>query len=171
MIAAKVVVHPPFAEEKCEVCHKTQYRPGRNDPSACLSCHKDLADKHAWTHGAVAGGACLWCHSPHESARKWLLRNPDRTLCMQCHSATMMNGSVVPSHIDPKVGCLECHFGHGGNDAQMLKPGATALVIPPAYDPVPASPAAAPAPAPAPTIAPVQPPASPAARTPAGGVK
>ncbi len=130
-LATAVVVHLPFKEEKCEACHKTQYRPSRNDPSACLTCHKGVADQHAWTHGAVAGGACLWCHAPHESSRKFLLRNPDRKLCMQCHSATMMNGKEVPAHVDEKVGCLECHFGHGGTDAKMLKPGATAQAPPP----------------------------------------
>ena len=76
-LAAAVVVHKPFAEEKCEECHKTQYRPSRNDPRACLKCHDKLMEEHAWTHGAVAGGACLWCHSPHESVRKWLLRAGD----------------------------------------------------------------------------------------------
>jgi len=131
-LAVAVVSHKPFLEEKCESCHKTQYRPSRNDPSACLSCHDKVLNQHQWTHGAVAGGACLWCHSPHESARKWLLRSPDRKLCMQCHSATMMNGATVPAHADPKSGCIDCHFGHGGSNSLMLRPGATATSAPPA---------------------------------------
>lgn len=130
-LAAAVVVHKPFAEEKCEECHKTQYRPSRNDPRPCLNCHDKLTEEHAWTHGAVAGGACLWCHSPHESARKWLLRGPDRKLCMQCHSAAMLKGDVVPAHADEKSSCLACHFGHGGESATMLRPGATAQSPPP----------------------------------------
>ncbi len=129
-VAMAVVVHKPFAEEKCEECHKTKYRPNRNDPSACFSCHTKLGEQHAWTHGAVAGGACLWCHAPHESTRKWLLRSPDRALCMQCHAGTLTNGTTVPAHVDPKVGCLECHFGHGGPTSLMLKPGATAQAPP-----------------------------------------
>lgn len=141
-IASVVVVHAPYREEKCEACHKSQYRPSRNDASACLACHEAIKDKHAWTHGAVAGGACLWCHSPHESARTWLLRGPDRKLCAQCHSASMTVASTVPEHADPAVGCLSCHFGHGGDDPRMLKPG-TALppsssdVSPPTTDPKP----------------------------------
>jgi len=130
-IATKVVVHQPFAEEKCEECHKTQYRPSRNDPTACLNCHDKLMDQHAWTHGAVAGGACLWCHTPHESVRRWLLRGPDRKLCMQCHSAAMLSDQTVPAHADPKSSCLACHFGHGGDSAIMLRPGATAQSPPP----------------------------------------
>lgn len=133
-LAPAVVVHPPFAQEKCETCHKTQYRPSRNDASPCLSCHADIKDRQVWTHGAVAGGACLWCHSPHESARQFLLRSPDRKLCMQCHSAAQLNGSAVPAHADTKVGCLECHFGHGGDNSLMLRPGATAQAVPAAAD-------------------------------------
>jgi len=133
-LSAQVVVHKPFAEEKCESCHKTQYRPSRNDPTACLGCHDKVTSEHAWTHGAVAGGACLWCHSPHESARKWLLRGPDRGLCVQCHSSSMLKGDVVPAHADPKASCIACHFGHGGENALMLRPGATATNIPPAAE-------------------------------------
>lgn len=130
-IAVAVVIHKPYGEEKCDACHRTQYRPGKNDASICLTCHDKLMNQHAWTHGAVAGGACLWCHAPHESARKWLLRAPDRKLCVQCHSATMMHASTVPAHADPAVSCLECHFGHGGDNSLMLRPGATSQSPPP----------------------------------------
>lgn len=161
-VAAAAVVHPPFAAENCEACHKTRYRPGRNDPSACLSCHKGIADKQVWTHGAVVGGACLWCHNPHESSRKWLLRGPDRTICTQCHAATLMNGSKVPAHVDTAMGCVECHFGHGGKDSLMLRPGATAHAPPPGapVDPVKDDKAASPqdAPAPSPLPGALQPP-------------
>ncbi|MFZ4573677.1 MAG: cytochrome c3 family protein [Phycisphaerales bacterium] len=156
-ISATVVVHKPFAEEKCDVCHNSQRRPNRNDPSACYSCHESVGKEHAWVHGAVAGGACLWCHAPHESVRKWLLRSQDRKLCMQCHAATLMDGSVVPAHADPNIGCLECHFGHGGDGPLMLKPGAGKLAPPPPTDQeAPAVPAdAAPSePTPSPPLAP-----------------
>lgn len=134
-IGLVAVVHQPFAEENCEACHKTSYRPSRNDPAACLSCHENVAEGYAWTHGALAGGACLWCHSPHESPRKWLMRGPDRKICAQCHSGTMMADSEVPAHSDPAAGCLECHFGHGGDDPIMLKPGASRDAPPPAEGP------------------------------------
>ncbi len=130
-IALEVVVHAPYAEENCEACHRTNYRPSRNDPGPCLSCHESLKDEHRWTHGAVAGGACLWCHAPHESARKWLLRGPDRNICIQCHTATPLVSTSVPAHMDPTASCLECHYGHGGDDSLMLKPGATAEGAPP----------------------------------------
>lgn len=128
-LMAMVSTHRPFAEDKCDACHKTRYRPSRNDGSSCLACHDRVLTEHNWTHGAVAGGACLWCHAPHESARRWLLRGPDRKVCAQCHSATLLSGSTVPAHQDESVSCVACHFGHGGEDALMLKPGATATTI------------------------------------------
>ena len=159
-ISASVVVHKPFAEEKCDACHNTQYKPSRNDPRACYTCHEKVAEGHAWVHGAVAGGACLWCHAPHESARKWLLRSQDRKLCMQCHAATMLNGNVVPAHADPNFGCIECHFGHGGDTPLMLKPGASRLAPPPT--PESEVPASGPSPSTPPPVAPhSEPPAEP----------
>ena len=130
-LMAMVVSHKPFAENKCEACHKTRYRPSRNDGSACLGCHDKVMTQHAWTHGAVAGGACLWCHSPHESARRWLLRGPDRKVCALCHAATLTDGSTVPAHADETMSCVACHFGHGGDNSLMLKPGATATTVAP----------------------------------------
>lgn len=125
-LMAIVSTHQPFAEDKCDACHKTQYRPSRNDGSPCLTCHQAVLTQHNWTHGAVAGGACLWCHSPHESARRWLLRGPDRKVCAQCHAGTLLDSTTVPAHTDENVSCVACHFGHGGDTPLMLKPGATA---------------------------------------------
>lgn len=136
-VAPAVIVHAPFAEEKCESCHRTQYRPGRNDPTACLSCHEKAREHEGWTHGAVAGGACLWCHAPHESARRWLLRGPDRKVCAQCRAASMTAASPVAAHADESVGCLACHFGHGGPNPMMLRAGITASSAPPTDTPDP----------------------------------
>lgn len=130
-LMAVVSTHAPFAQDKCDACHKTQYRPSRNDGSPCLACHQGVLTQHNWTHGAVAGGACLWCHSPHESARRWLLRGPDRKVCAQCHAGTMLDASAVPAHVDESVSCVSCHFGHGGDDSLMLKPGASATTTAP----------------------------------------
>ena len=144
-ISASVVVHKPFAEEKCDACHNTQYKPSRNDPRACYTCHEKVAEGHAWVH---------------ESARKWLLRSQDRKLCMQCHAATMLNGNVVPAHADPNFGCIECHFGHGGDTPLMLKPGASRLAPPPT--PESEVPASGPSPSTPPPVAPhSEPPAEP----------
>lgn len=128
-LTAIVRQHKPFVDNKCEACHKTRYRPSRNDGSICLECHEKVLTEHSWTHGAVAGRACLWCHSPHESARKWLLRGPDRKVCAQCHAGTLSASTTVAAHTDENVSCVACHFGHGGDNSLMLKPGASATTI------------------------------------------
>ncbi len=50
---------------------------------------------------------------------------------MQCHSSAMLTGETVPAHADEKSSCLSCHFGHGGDSAIMLRPGASAQSPPP----------------------------------------
>ena len=128
---AFAVVHRPYAEEKCDACHKTRYRPSRNDSSICLQCHAAVQTEHPLMHGPVVATACLWCHTPHESTRPALLRDDDRKVCSQCHTGSTFDASTVPAHGDPARACLECHFGHGGNARFMLRPGAAADSPPP----------------------------------------
>ncbi len=116
-------LHRPYAEEKCEACHRTRYRPTRNDSSICLPCHAPVKGEHSHMHGAVVADACLWCHNPHESSRTFLLRDVDRKVCGQCHTTAMLNSTRVPEHADASRGCLECHSGHGGSTSFMLRAG------------------------------------------------
>jgi predicted CXXCH cytochrome family protein len=132
-----VVVHRPFAEENCEACHRTRYRPSRNDSSICLECHDTVKTAHPFMHGPVEANACLWCHNPHESSHPALLRDTDRKVCSQCHTPSMLSSTKVPAHADTARGCLECHSGHGGLTSQMLKPGAPDGLMPTPAGPSP----------------------------------
>ena len=123
---AVAVLHQPYAEERCEVCHRTRYRPTREDSSICLECHAQVKSAHAVMHGAVEANACLWCHNPHESSHPALLRDSDRKVCSQCHTPSML-GLSVPEHRDESRGCLECHSGHGGSSTLMLKVGVSGM--------------------------------------------
>ena len=128
---AFVVVHRPFSDDRCDACHKTRYRPSRNDSSICLQCHAGVQTEYPNMHGPVIATACLWCHSPHESSHPHLLRDADRKLCMQCHTAANLDASRVPAHADEARACLECHSGHGSRARYMLKPAETASGAPP----------------------------------------
>jgi predicted CXXCH cytochrome family protein len=118
-----VVVHKPFAEERCEECHTTKYRPSKNDSSICLKCHAAALTQYQRMHGPVAAAACLWCHSPHESAQPHLLRSADPKVCLQCHAPAMLESTRVAAHADESRACLDCHSGHGSDRAYILKPG------------------------------------------------
>jgi predicted CXXCH cytochrome family protein len=134
-----VVVHRPYAEERCESCHKGKMRPTRSDSSLCLQCHAGVTSAQEHMHGPVAAVACLWCHTPHESRYASLLRGPDRTVCSQCHTTEILSVERVPAHADPGRACLECHFGHGGSQPFMLRDGAAVAPPPtPAQPPGPA---------------------------------
>lgn len=132
---AFVVLHQPYAEENCEACHRSRYRPSRADSRICLECHADVPAQHALTHGPVAATACMWCHNPHESAHPALLRDRDRVVCGQCHTPGLLGIDRVPAHADEGRACLECHTGHGGSSRFMLRPGVPTPGAPPAPTP------------------------------------
>ena len=137
---ARVWVHKPFAEEKCDACHKTRYRPSKNDGSICLACHEKIPTEHERMHGPVTVGACIWCHTPHESRYPHLLRDSDRKVCSQCHSANILDTTKVAAHADESRGCLECHMGHGGGTGRFMLREAAAAGETPGSAPPPAAP-------------------------------
>lgn len=115
-------IHKPYLDEDCNSCHRSGLPFTRRDSSGCLSCHEGVPTEHRFTHGPVAANACLWCHTPHESAFPHLLRETDRRLCSRCHSVSMLDVERVPAHADPQQACLNCHFGHGGDQRYNLRP-------------------------------------------------
>jgi len=120
-VAAVSYIHPPYAENQCDACHKSKLRFTRRDASGCTSCHTTVPGEYRHMHGPVAANACLWCHTPHESAFPHLLRESDRTLCTRCHTQALLSTERVPAHADESRGCLECHSGHGSSARFMLK--------------------------------------------------
>lgn len=122
--------HPPFVQGKCVECHSERFQLSSADASLCMKCHSDQLTKHERMHGAVVGMACLWCHTPHESAYAHLFKANDRTVCTQCHAKGVLNTERVEAHADPKRGCLECHYGHGGDAQYFLKPAGERPALP-----------------------------------------
>jgi predicted CXXCH cytochrome family protein len=118
------VIHKPYEEQNCDVCHQGRLRMSRRDSDVCMKCHEGVRTEHEHMHGPVSAGACLWCHAPHESAYAHLLKDSDRRVCTTCHTPALMTGDRVPAHSDESRACLECHFGHGGTSAFMLRAGA-----------------------------------------------
>jgi predicted CXXCH cytochrome family protein len=127
LLAAIVSTHKPYAEQKCDTCHRTATGAIQEFEEAyklCNSCHKDVPNKLPRMHGPVAVGDCKWCHTAHESPQPHLLNNTPIKVCTGCHD-TQLLGSKPPEHNDGKTSCLQCHFGHGGKDRHFLKPNAT----------------------------------------------
>lgn len=124
-------VHKPYLEGRCDVCHDRQADMHASaSPDLCLSCHRDLTNRFAFTHGAVIAGACLRCHSPHESQFPALLLAADQSLCTQCHSRGDLSLRAT-AHRNSRRSCLECHVGHGGATHAMLRPEASVPGGPP----------------------------------------
>lgn len=123
-------IHRPFKDDACAECHGSRLRLSRDDSTVCLKCHAVKTTEHAKMHGPVAAGACLWCHTSHESAYPSLLKDQDRRVCLQCHEPGLLNSSRTPAHADAARGCLECHFGHGGERPLFLRQGPAAAPSP-----------------------------------------
>jgi predicted CXXCH cytochrome family protein len=76
------VVHGPYEEGACEVCHERAdpKNPGaaRASDSTCLDCHDEFGGKAAVrispgkSHPS-SGERCISCHNPHNAKKKKLL--------------------------------------------------------------------------------------------------
>jgi predicted CXXCH cytochrome family protein len=118
-----VFIHKPYAEEKCDSCHLNTddiFARAKVRENVCMECHAAVMTKFAVMHGPVGAGACLQCHSPHSSSVEHLLKVPAPGLCTRCHEPADLSTKVA-QHTQPKIDCLSCHSGHGGNDRRFLK--------------------------------------------------
>jgi predicted CXXCH cytochrome family protein len=122
--------HTAYRERRCAECHGTQAVFGLQTEgfadlgeSICLECHADATDL-ARLHGPVAAGACLFCHEPHVSRYPDLLLEGSPELCLGCHQFELQGAPPTPVHEDLSRDCLDCHFGHGGDDRYFLRPEA-----------------------------------------------
>ena len=117
--------HKPWADENCQACHRGASSfgmPSRDDSGVCMNCHQEVVDEYRYMHGAVVSIACLWCHAPHVSQYEDLLRAESPVICLQCHSTEGGNLVAEGVHADLTRDCLECHFGHGSEEAGFLRP-------------------------------------------------
>jgi predicted CXXCH cytochrome family protein len=114
--------HKPFVEGTCQPCHlKDMSVDLGHVKDACLSCHPKVEGQYALMHDPVAAGQCLWCHQPHESEQPHLLLADSSHLCVQCHDPQTLS-SQTPQHGNLDENCLNCHLGHGGATAALLRP-------------------------------------------------
>ncbi len=133
--------HQPFAEGKCEVCHR---RGAAGDPvqlvkpqgELCRTCHpakeKASAEEAAGDvpkeHPPAAQGLCTTCHNPH--AANYSTHLADRTdyLCFACHAKIESDTFSSYQHSPVATGnCLLCHQGHDATEKALLKQDGVAL--------------------------------------------
>jgi len=123
VVTRHVTQHPPYRDNKCDSCHRTDEGEIQDFNTAykqCIKCHKPVTQEHARMHGPVVREDCRWCHAPHESAEPHLLKDKAVKVCTQCHDKTLL-GATPAEHMDGKTSCLDCHSGHGGAQRYFLK--------------------------------------------------
>lgn len=135
VITASIVSqHKPFVDAgsdpaKCAVCHRNsegEIQEFSEAYKACVKCHTKISTSLPKMHGPVAREACKFCHAPHESTQPHLLKDEPINVCTQCHDQTLL-GDKPPQHLDGQTSCLDCHFGHGGNERYFIKPSPTSV--------------------------------------------
>ncbi|HHD11226.1 MAG TPA: hypothetical protein ENK42_02180 [Deltaproteobacteria bacterium] len=124
----KANVHAPFAEGKCNVCHKQGSKEiVKADYTMCLDCHENSMQSFYKRYSHLMAGKddnfCADCHTPHASDERALLRDREDKTCWQCHEDTRsFTHSARYIHPDLKK-CLDCHVSHGSNARYMLAAG------------------------------------------------
>ncbi|NOX90396.1 MAG: hypothetical protein GXO77_15405 [Calditrichaeota bacterium] len=117
----EAVLHPPFADRDCAVCHNMGIGSSLSErqPELCFECHDDFRSEYTQLHGPVALGKCTTCHHPHLSKNKYLLKRAGQQLCLYCHQKS----DVLKNEVHEDLGdtaCTECHNAHGGDEASFL---------------------------------------------------
>jgi len=141
--ALQLVIHPPYADGDCTVCHESGDSGSFSGTATlvapvtelCITCHDDvevetLREEHAWVHGPVAAGACTSCHNPHQTTfPSLLLAAPERDLCIRCHTGasgpSQKNHSTVAER-----SCLDCHAPHSADGRSLPEMGMHLEVLP-----------------------------------------
>lgn len=126
-----VSAHTAYLDHRCVQCHGDQAQFGfatsgfsNLDELICVTCHYQLLEGMAFTHGPVAAGMCLTCHDPHASPYPALLKETGPALCVKCHDLAASEDPIIPEHEDLGRNCLDCHYGHGGELPYLLKSSA-----------------------------------------------
>ena len=116
-----LVVHYPYAERECELCHDpgSLGRMLEPQPDLCYMCHEDLGALYPLLHGPVGGGYCTACHDPHTSDKSSLLRLDGRALCLYCHLEEDVLRNEIHEGME-EMECTDCHNPHGGEDSSFL---------------------------------------------------
>ena len=129
LVAGRMVsAHTAYLDRRCAACHGDQANFGFTTTGfsdlgneACLRCHDQEAEPPAFLHGPVALGACLVCHDAHASSYPVLLVKPSPALCLDCHGPELQGATSTPVHANLSRDCLECHYGHGGEQRYLLR--------------------------------------------------
>ena len=125
------VVHQPFGEKSCEMCHMTDSETPRvvraTGARLCSVCHKGYPKSgDAFVHAPVAKGECASCHLPHTGDVKALLAKPSKALCSGCHQELTERAARSKSAhpvVDEKGACLGCHTPHSSQEEHLLVSG------------------------------------------------
>jgi predicted CXXCH cytochrome family protein len=115
------VMHPPYAERKCDACHASNYSQRLKDEvtAICTGCHKLFLVKAKYSHAPIEDGQCTLCHLPHQAKEKFLLVKNVRELCFDCHEPEDVL-KIKGCGASQDRNCTACHDPHQENRRFLL---------------------------------------------------
>jgi predicted CXXCH cytochrome family protein len=118
---SEFIVHYPYQENECFICHDENSKSELTmpQPDLCYMCHDDYSNNYKNVHGPVAGGYCTECHNAHMSKENKLLIRTGQQLCLYCHDSVPLFKSETHKEIG-LTECTLCHNPHGGDDRFIL---------------------------------------------------
>jgi predicted CXXCH cytochrome family protein len=132
------IVHEPFADGSCEMCHATDGANPRllraTGQRLCQVCHRDYPrTKDDFVHAPIADGNCGACHLPHASKTNGLLPAGVRETCNACHAdleeRARASKSAHPMSME-EGSCTACHQPHSSTQEHLLSAGAIRTCLP-----------------------------------------
>ncbi|MBI5235708.1 MAG: hypothetical protein HY886_05615 [Deltaproteobacteria bacterium] len=124
----KAVLHKPFEEKRCSVCHENGagYKV-KAGAGLCIDCHKTTMDSFNKINSHLTPGIdknpCANCHAPHASDDKRLMKDKTPRVCYRCHADTR-EYVAKSAHTHPEIDrCSDCHESHGSNNRYFLSGG------------------------------------------------
>ena len=118
--APQLVIHKPYYDRKCDLCHTPDKQLIMPMPNLCFKCHMDFKNSVKYIHGPVAAGACTKCHHQHSAPFAKLLIKEGQGLCNECHQPSQLFANKYHRDIEDAA-CTVCHNPHGGNGKNMLR--------------------------------------------------
>jgi len=122
------VVHYPYVQEKCEVCHAAKHKKltsRRNKP--CEVCHNLALNNIRSAHATVdvSGSDCTFCHYAHGASKPGMLKETihppfGAKMCQVCHDIDV-KGGIKPKEDMTSI-CLMCHDDKKINPGDVVHP-------------------------------------------------
>ncbi len=127
LIAEDDLHYPVYEDDGCMTCHEPHSADNEmllkgTPPGMCLECHEDEPGEDDVVHPPFEDQECAGCHDPHGTEFTANLLLPTYFVCLDCHEDLLMEFDHSEMHSGDGIrSCENCHVGHFGSEAHLLR--------------------------------------------------